>query len=231
MNILTKIRAINELNEKELRSHTANTPASWHHQYRKSAWVHIGGLSFKLTEGDIICAFSQYGEITQIHMPRDRETGKPRGFCFLCYEDARSAVLAVDNFNGINLAQRVIKVDHVLDFKPPKDSSSSDSEENMGMAEAYRRKKYRKEKRKRNRSDDPDFDHTARDIRKHGVAPKAVKQKKSKKSRNNDSDDGLLPYHGGGYAKISKEISKKKQEDLKKEEKERAKRDNPHWYK
>jgi RNA recognition motif-containing protein len=31
---------------------------------------------------------------------RDQKTGKPRGFCFLAYEDQRSTILAVDNFNG-----------------------------------------------------------------------------------------------------------------------------------
>lgn len=34
---------------------------------------------------------------------RDKKTGKSKGFCFLCYEDQRSTVLAVDNFNGIKV--------------------------------------------------------------------------------------------------------------------------------
>lgn len=35
---------------------------------------------------------------------RDKKTGKSKGFCFLCYEDQRSTVLAVDNFNGIKVS-------------------------------------------------------------------------------------------------------------------------------
>jgi RNA-binding motif X-linked protein 2 len=31
---------------------------------------------------------------------RDKKTGKSRGFAFVAYEDQRSTVLAVDNFNG-----------------------------------------------------------------------------------------------------------------------------------
>lgn len=31
---------------------------------------------------------------------RDKKTGKPKGFCFIAYEDQRSTILAVDNFNG-----------------------------------------------------------------------------------------------------------------------------------
>ena len=33
-------------------------------------------------------------------MIRDKKTGKSKGFAFVCYEDQRSTVLAVDNLNG-----------------------------------------------------------------------------------------------------------------------------------
>jgi len=51
---------------------------------------------------------------------RDWKTGKSKGFCFVCYQDQRSTVLAVDNFNGIKLVGRIIQVDHVEDYKIPK---------------------------------------------------------------------------------------------------------------
>lgn len=74
------------------------------------SWIYAGGIPYQLTEGDIICAFSQYGEITEISLSRDKETGKSRGFCFLKYEDPRSCELAVDNFNGTVIVERKIKV-------------------------------------------------------------------------------------------------------------------------
>ena len=46
---------------------------------------------------------NRYGEIVNINLVRDKKTGKTKGFCFLCYEDQRSTVLAVDNFNGIKV--------------------------------------------------------------------------------------------------------------------------------
>jgi RNA-binding motif X-linked protein 2 len=52
---------------------------------------------------------------------RDKKTGKSRGFAFIAYEDQRSTVLAVDNFNGIDLCGRTIRVDHVKKFRPPKE--------------------------------------------------------------------------------------------------------------
>lgn len=77
--------------------------SSWHDQYRNSAWIFVGGLPYDLSEGDVVCVFSQYGEIVNINLVRDKVTGKQKGFCFLCYEDQRSTVLAVDNLNGIKV--------------------------------------------------------------------------------------------------------------------------------
>ena len=63
--------------------------------------------------------FSQFGEVVDIHLVRDRETGKSKGFCYLCYEDQRSTTLAVDNLNGIEIVGKKILVDHSDEFKIP----------------------------------------------------------------------------------------------------------------
>ena len=55
-----------------------------------------------------------------LNMPRDKETGKPRGFGFLMYEDQRSTVLAVDNLNGAKVLDKTLRVDHVKNYKQPK---------------------------------------------------------------------------------------------------------------
>ncbi|KAJ4918651.1 hypothetical protein JOQ06_022345 [Pogonophryne albipinna] len=100
MNPLTKVKLINELNDREA-SLGVKESVSWHTEYKDSAWVFVGGFPYELTEGDIICVFSQYGEIVNINLVRDQKTGKSKGFCFICFEDQRSTILAVDNFNGI----------------------------------------------------------------------------------------------------------------------------------
>lgn len=111
-------------------------------QYKDSAYVNVGGLPPNLTEGDVITIFSQcaslslpplslsllpladsrsypdrYGEVVDINMPRDPQTGKPRGFAWLMYADQRSTVLAVDNLNGAAVLGRTLRVDHVLNYK------------------------------------------------------------------------------------------------------------------
>lgn len=72
-------------------------------------WVYAGGLPYELTEGDVICVFSQYGEIGEFTLARDKETGKSRGFCFIKYQDTRSCEMAVDNFNGATVLGRKLK--------------------------------------------------------------------------------------------------------------------------
>ncbi len=56
-----------------------------------------------------------------VHLIRDKKTGKSKGFAFLAYEDQRSTALAVDNMNGADICGRTIRVDHVKKFRPPKE--------------------------------------------------------------------------------------------------------------
>ncbi|KAG8802112.1 hypothetical protein FRC16_010349 [Serendipita sp. 398] len=109
------VREINRINERELE--LATGAGSWHDQYKDSAYIFVGGLNYELTEGDVVTVFSQYGEIADIDMPRDKATGKRRGFAFLMYEDQRSTILAVDNLNGAELLGRTLRVDHTLNYK------------------------------------------------------------------------------------------------------------------
>ncbi|XP_074658417.1 uncharacterized protein LOC141911318 isoform X2 [Tubulanus polymorphus] len=116
------------MNKRELDLGLSGTSTSWHAKYKDSAWIFIGGLPYDLTEGDVICVFSQYGEIVNINLVRDKKTGKSLGYGFICYEDTRSPILAVDNFNGIKLLNRTIRVDHVENYRAPKEDETSTTE-------------------------------------------------------------------------------------------------------
>ena len=141
---------------------------SWHNMYKDSAWIFIGGLNYDLSEGDIIAVFSQYGEIVNINLVRDSKTGKQKGFCFLCYEDQKSTILAVDNLNGIKLLNRTIRVDHAANYKVPKEHDDIDDvtkrlynegcgpdvkhENKHKESETKAKKEEKKDKKKRHRS-------------------------------------------------------------------------------
>lgn len=45
-----------KLSEEELKG---RNKTSWHEQYKGSAWIFVGGLPYDLSEGDVLCIFSQ----------------------------------------------------------------------------------------------------------------------------------------------------------------------------
>ncbi|QNP95870.1 hypothetical protein B0I72DRAFT_135840 [Yarrowia lipolytica] len=108
---MNAIRKTTQINNQELAEGTSIS-ASWHNDYNDTAYIYIGGLESKLTEMDIATVFSQFGNPTHVKLSRDQKTGKSRGFAWLKYEDQRSTVLAVDNFNGVELLGRTMRVDH-----------------------------------------------------------------------------------------------------------------------
>lgn len=74
MNVIQEIRRINE---RELQQGVSGK-ASWHHEYKDSAWVFAGGFPYDLTEGDLLCVMSQWGEIEDINLCREKDTGKSK---------------------------------------------------------------------------------------------------------------------------------------------------------
>lgn len=108
---MNAIRQTQLLNKRELEN-AIPPSASWHADYRDTAYIYIGGIPLDVSEGDVVTIFSQYGSPTHINMIRDKETGKSKGFAFLKYEDQRSCDLAVDNFGGAEVLGRMLRVDH-----------------------------------------------------------------------------------------------------------------------
>lgn len=106
--------------------------ASWHADYRDTAYIYIGGLPFDLSEGDIVTIFSQYGEPVHVNLVRDKETGKSRGFAFLKYEDQRSTDLAVDNLGGATVLGRMLRVDHTRYKKRDEEEDTNNVAKLMG---------------------------------------------------------------------------------------------------
>ncbi|KAI8988389.1 hypothetical protein BDF20DRAFT_814428, partial [Mycotypha africana] len=128
------VKEIQRINEKELASGSYSDTASWHAEYKNSAWIFVGNLDFELTEGDLVCIFSQYGEIIHAELIRDGKDGKSKGFGFLQYEDQRSTILAVDNLNGATVLGRTIRVDHshTGPKKRKRKDAASDDEDDEG---------------------------------------------------------------------------------------------------
>ncbi|HEX6275939.1 MAG TPA: RNA-binding protein [Polyangiaceae bacterium] len=71
----------------------------------------VGNLSFNTSQETIEAAFSAMGEVREVALPTDRETGRPRGFAFVTMADAQAAQNAIAQLNGSEIDGRQIRVD------------------------------------------------------------------------------------------------------------------------
>ena len=55
---------------------------------------------FLAGDDDLRSDFGKFGNITDVFMPQDRYSGKPRGFAFITFEDPRDAEDACKDMNG-----------------------------------------------------------------------------------------------------------------------------------
>ena len=62
--------------------------------------IFVGGLPIEANNEMINADFGKFGEIEDIYLPADRETGKLRGFCFVTFKDPRDAKDAADSMHG-----------------------------------------------------------------------------------------------------------------------------------
>lgn len=60
----------------------------------------VGNLSYSTTEADLRAHFGTVAPPSQVVLPVDRETGRPRGFAFVEYLERPHAEDAIQRFNG-----------------------------------------------------------------------------------------------------------------------------------
>jgi len=60
----------------------------------------VGNLSYSTTEADLRTYFGTVAPPSQVVLPVDRETGRPRGFAFVEYIERPHAEQAIERFNG-----------------------------------------------------------------------------------------------------------------------------------
>ncbi|MGE0705417.1 MAG: RNA recognition motif domain-containing protein [Vicinamibacterales bacterium] len=70
----------------------------------------VGNLSYSTTEADLRAYFGTVAPPTQIVLPVDRETGRPRGFAFVEFAERSQAEDAIQRFNGQPFAGRPLAV-------------------------------------------------------------------------------------------------------------------------
>ena len=63
-----------------------------------------------MTEDDLRKAFGAHGNVAQVDVVQDRETGRPRGFAFVEMEDPAAADAAIEALDGNHFAGQNLRV-------------------------------------------------------------------------------------------------------------------------
>jgi RNA recognition motif-containing protein len=72
--------------------------------------LYVGNLSFETTENDLQDLFEQHGQVREVALINDRETGRSRGFGFVTMADATAGTAAMNAFNGKEVQGRTLTV-------------------------------------------------------------------------------------------------------------------------
>jgi cold-inducible RNA-binding protein len=72
--------------------------------------IYVGNLDFKVTEDELRQAFSAYGQVDNVTILKDRDTGQPRGFGFVEMANNEEAQKAISGMNGAQLGSRALNV-------------------------------------------------------------------------------------------------------------------------
>jgi cold-inducible RNA-binding protein len=72
--------------------------------------VYVGNLSFSTTEEALQAEFEAFGQVAEVAVISDRETGRPRGFAFVSMNSDNEARAAIEALNGTDLDGRTITV-------------------------------------------------------------------------------------------------------------------------
>ena len=72
--------------------------------------LYVGNLSFSTTEETLQAEFGAHGQVEEVAVITDRDTGRPRGFAFVSMSNDNEARAAIEALNGADIDGRTITV-------------------------------------------------------------------------------------------------------------------------
>ncbi|KAK3445886.1 hypothetical protein EUGRSUZ_A01097 [Eucalyptus grandis] len=73
------------------------------------------GLSWSVDEKSLQDAFSSFGEVTEVKILYDKDSGRSRGFGFVCFTNQADATCAKDAMDGKALLGRPLRISYALE--------------------------------------------------------------------------------------------------------------------
>ena len=75
----------------------------------------VGNLSWRTDPDGLRGAFEGFGEIEEVRVITDHDTGRSRGFGFITFVDAEAADCAIRDMNGRDLDGRPLRVNEAME--------------------------------------------------------------------------------------------------------------------
>jgi RNA recognition motif-containing protein len=72
--------------------------------------LYVGNLAYSTTEDGLAEAFGQAGNVVEVAVIMDRETGRSKGFAFVTMETDAEAAAAIEALDGKELDGRTLRV-------------------------------------------------------------------------------------------------------------------------
>lgn len=72
--------------------------------------IYVGNLSYEVTKEDLTTVFEEYGTVSRVSLPSDRETGRPRGFGFVEMGSEDEESKAIESLDGAEWMGRELRV-------------------------------------------------------------------------------------------------------------------------
>lgn len=72
--------------------------------------IYVGNLSYQVTKEDLEQTFGEYGTVSRVQLPTDRETGRLRGFAFVEMGTEAEEASAIEALDGAEWMGRDLKV-------------------------------------------------------------------------------------------------------------------------
>ena len=72
--------------------------------------IYVGNFGYETTQQELREAFEAYGQVQEVSMIQDRDTGRPKGFAFVEMPASEEAQSAIGALNGKEFSGRAITV-------------------------------------------------------------------------------------------------------------------------
>jgi RNA recognition motif-containing protein len=97
--------------------------------------IYVGNLSYDVTREDLERVFNEYGDVSRVSLPIDRETGRPRGFAFVDMTAETQEDTVIEALNGAEWMGREMRVNKAR----PRDNNANEGRGSGNGGGHYRR--------------------------------------------------------------------------------------------